>query len=174
VVRANASSHVLRVLLFGRCREADQVANEDGDDLALLDGGRRIGEAGSAEAAEGELVRVLVAAPPAGHYLAECRRRSWLRDVPAVDEGQSRGNPRAKPGSLDDVVDGLTTGERRVADLVARGWTNDEVARELSLRPKTVEWTLTKVYRKLQLRSRTELAVRIASARSEDVTGLRG
>jgi LuxR family maltose regulon positive regulatory protein len=72
------------------------------------------------------------------------------------------------------VVDGLTTGGRRVAVLVARGWTNDEVARELSLRPKTVEWTLTKVYRKLRLRSRTELAVRIASARSEDVTGLRG
>jgi LuxR family maltose regulon positive regulatory protein len=71
------------------------------------------------------------------------------------------------------VVDCLTTGEQRVADLVARGWTNDEVARELSLRPKTVEWTLTKVYRKLQLRSRTELAVRIASARPEDVSGTR-
>jgi DNA-binding NarL/FixJ family response regulator len=34
----------------------------------------------------------------------------------------------------------LTKSEQRVVDLVARGWTNDEVAHELSLRTKTVEW----------------------------------
>jgi DNA-binding NarL/FixJ family response regulator len=60
------------------------------------------------------------------------------------------------------VLEGLTKSELRVVDLVARGWTNDEVAHELSLRTKTVEWTLTNVYRKLQLRSRTELAVKVA------------
>jgi DNA-binding CsgD family transcriptional regulator len=57
------------------------------------------------------------------------------------------------------VFEGLTSGEERVVDLVARGWTNDEVADELGVRPKTVEWTLTKVYRKLRVRSRTELAL---------------
>ena len=56
----------------------------------------------------------------------------------------------------------LTESERRIVDLVARGWTNDEVAHELGLRTKTVEWTLTNVYRKLHLRSRTELAVMVA------------
>jgi DNA-binding CsgD family transcriptional regulator len=60
------------------------------------------------------------------------------------------------------VLDTLTTGELRIVDLVARGWTNQEVADHLNLRTKTVEWTLTNVYRKLNLRSRTELALKLA------------
>jgi DNA-binding NarL/FixJ family response regulator len=52
-----------------------------------------------------------------------------------------------------------------VAELVSQGWTNAEVASALHLRPKTVEWTLTNVYRKLELRSRTELALHVASTR---------
>lgn len=60
------------------------------------------------------------------------------------------------------MLDSLTTGERRIAELVAQGWTNAEVARELNLRAKTVEWTLTNVYRKLRVRSRTELAIHVA------------
>ena len=61
------------------------------------------------------------------------------------------------------MLETLTESERRVVDLVARGWTNKEVAHKLSLRTKTVEWTLTNVYRKLHLRSRTELAFLVAS-----------
>jgi DNA-binding CsgD family transcriptional regulator len=57
----------------------------------------------------------------------------------------------------------LTASERRVVELVVRGWTNKEVADALSLRPKTVEWALTKVYRKLEVRSRTELVVKLPS-----------
>lgn len=53
----------------------------------------------------------------------------------------------------------LTPGEGRVAALVAVGKTNREAAASLGLSPKTVEWTLTRVYRKLGVRSRTELAV---------------
>jgi DNA-binding NarL/FixJ family response regulator len=60
------------------------------------------------------------------------------------------------------VTKQLTSGERRVVELVARGLTNQEVAAALDLRTKTVEWTLTNVYRKLRLRSRTELAIHVA------------
>jgi DNA-binding NarL/FixJ family response regulator len=60
------------------------------------------------------------------------------------------------------VLEELTRGEQRVVGLVARGWTNQEVADQLDLRTKTVEWTLTNVYRKLNLRSRTELALKLA------------
>jgi DNA-binding CsgD family transcriptional regulator len=52
----------------------------------------------------------------------------------------------------------LTPTEERVAELVSTGATNDEVARTLFVTPKTVEWNLTRIYRKLGVRSRTELA----------------
>ena len=54
--------------------------------------------------------------------------------------------------------DGLTPSERRVADLVAQGRTNAEVAATLFLAERTVASHLTHVYAKLGVRSRTELA----------------
>jgi DNA-binding CsgD family transcriptional regulator len=58
--------------------------------------------------------------------------------------------PRA--GGLD-----LTTAERQVASLVAAGRTNREVAAELYMGLRTVETHLSAVYRKLGVRSRSEL-----------------
>ncbi|HMG63079.1 MAG TPA: LuxR C-terminal-related transcriptional regulator, partial [Streptosporangiaceae bacterium] len=52
----------------------------------------------------------------------------------------------------------LTETERRVAGLVASGRSNQETAAELFMSVKTVEANLTRVYRKLSVRSRTELA----------------
>lgn len=45
-----------------------------------------------------------------------------------------------------------------MARLVAAGRRNDEVAAELGIAAKTVETHLTRIYRKLGIRSRTELA----------------
>ena len=56
----------------------------------------------------------------------------------------------------------LTTAERRVAALVAPGRTNREVAAQLFTTVGTVEAHLTRIYRKLDVRSRTELARRVA------------
>jgi DNA-binding NarL/FixJ family response regulator len=56
----------------------------------------------------------------------------------------------------------LTAGERRVAALVAHGRTNREVAAELFVTVNTVESTLRRVYSKLGVRSRAELASRFA------------
>jgi DNA-binding CsgD family transcriptional regulator len=58
----------------------------------------------------------------------------------------------------------LTPGEERIALLVAEGRTNREVAAALFLTEHTVEAALTRVYRKLGVRSRTELAHRLARA----------
>lgn len=55
----------------------------------------------------------------------------------------------------------LTATEQSVADLVAAGRSNAEVAHELFLSPKTVEWNLSKIYKKLHVRSRTELAAKL-------------
>jgi len=63
-------------------------------------------------------------------------------------------------------VNDLTETERRIIALVADGKTNKEIAERLLMRSKTVEWNLTKVYRKLNVRSRTELAVMFVTRRS--------
>jgi DNA-binding CsgD family transcriptional regulator len=51
----------------------------------------------------------------------------------------------------------LTDTERRIAALVAQGATNREVAGALFVSVATVEAHLTRLYRKLEIRSRTEL-----------------
>ena len=56
---------------------------------------------------------------------------------------------------------GLTPAEHRVAALVAEGRTNREVAAALFLGERTVASHLTRVYGKLGVRSRTELARRL-------------
>ena len=62
-------------------------------------------------------------------------------------------------------VTGLTPAEARVAALVASGRTNKEAAGKLSLSVKTVEANLSRVYDILNVRSRSELVVRMASER---------
>lgn len=54
-------------------------------------------------------------------------------------------------------VEQLTEQEARVAALAARGLTNAEVAVRLSLSVKTIETHLTRIYRKLAVRSKREL-----------------
>jgi DNA-binding CsgD family transcriptional regulator len=58
--------------------------------------------------------------------------------------------------------DDLTPAEQRVAELVAAGLTNREVASRLFLSAKTVDSNLQRIYRKLGVRSRTELAVKLS------------
>lgn len=55
---------------------------------------------------------------------------------------------------------GLTEQERAIAELVARGLTNRDVAKTLLVSPKTVEARMTQIYRKLGIRSRAQLALR--------------
>ncbi len=74
----------------------------------------------------------------------------------AHEEMGSLGVRRAEPGDLTDA-------ERRVAALAAAGRTNPEIAAEVYLSAKTVEAHLSRVYRKLGVRSRAELASRWAA-----------
>jgi DNA-binding CsgD family transcriptional regulator len=59
----------------------------------------------------------------------------------------------------------LTPTETRVAEVVAAGRSNAEAAQELFMSPKTVEWNLSKIYKKLHVRSRAELVAKLARAR---------
>jgi DNA-binding CsgD family transcriptional regulator len=63
--------------------------------------------------------------------------------------------------------DALSATEASITERVRLGRTNREIAAELHLSPKTVEWNLSKIYRKLGVRSRTELAATLARADAE-------
>ena len=58
--------------------------------------------------------------------------------------------------------DGLTPTELRVAQLVAEGLSNQQVADQLFVTVRTVESNLTRVYGKLGVNSRTQLARRFS------------
>ena len=62
---------------------------------------------------------------------------------------------RGRPGRL-------TPTEQHIAELAISGLRNHEIATRLFLSEKTVEANLSRVYRKLGIRSRTELAYRLA------------
>jgi DNA-binding CsgD family transcriptional regulator len=69
----------------------------------------------------------------------------------------------AGPGDVERAAAGRTTGsltptEREVVRLVAGGRRNREIAAEMFLSVATVEAHLTRTYRKLGVRSRSELA----------------
>jgi DNA-binding NarL/FixJ family response regulator len=57
----------------------------------------------------------------------------------------------------------LTAQELAVAQLVARGLSNRQVASELFVSVKTVQFHLTRIYSKLRIRSRVELAATYAA-----------
>jgi DNA-binding CsgD family transcriptional regulator len=57
----------------------------------------------------------------------------------------------------------LSETEAQIAELAAVGRTNAEIAAQLVISPKTVKWNLSKIYRKLGVRSRTELAAALVS-----------
>jgi DNA-binding NarL/FixJ family response regulator len=70
------------------------------------------------------------------------------------------GEPANRPAA--EALALLTPSERRVADLTATGLTNRQVAQELFVTVKAVEWHLSNVYRKLGIHSRNELPTVLA------------
>jgi DNA-binding CsgD family transcriptional regulator len=81
----------------------------------------------------------------------------------AREELRASGQASAAPAAAAEQWDELTPHELRVALLVAEGRTNSEVASQLFVTRKTIEHHLSRVYRKLGLRGRTELARALAS-----------
>ena len=103
-------------------------------------------------------------------YVTKTIDRTGLVDaVSRVAQGDAVFSPRLAgfvldafageaPTIVDPELDSLTPRERDVLRLIARGYTYKELARRLSISPKTVETHVSAVLRKLQLSSRHELS----------------
>ena len=62
------------------------------------------------------------------------------------------------------AVHGMLSAQKmQIAHLIGQGKTNKEIASQLFLSPKTIEYHLTNTYRKLGVHSRAEVARAIGS-----------
>ena len=70
-----------------------------------------------------------------------------------------------------ETRDDLTAQERQIAGLAREGLSSREIAARLFLSPRTVEWHLRKVFSKLGIHSRRQLATALARSESKLVPG---
>lgn len=110
--------------------------------------GRTLRRAGKRREADAEITtaRDIFAALGAHTYVIRCEREHKAGGVHVQRSERAVGE--------------LTPQEEAVAQLVSRGMSNREVAAELFVSTKTVQYHLTRIYAKLGIRSRAELAAR--------------
>lgn len=118
--------------------------------------GASLRRAGRTEEARRVLYRVLDDAEQMGME----RLRARAQDELVTAGGRPRRTRLSGPTSLTDA-------QRQVADLVASGCTNREVAEQLFVSIKTVETHLAAVYRKLGISRRDELAPALVEGAEE-------
>ena len=123
----------------------------DATDARLLEG-RALAAAGDQAGARAALQQV---AGDAGRAGAGRLHDAAARELRRLG---TRVSAEARRASQRTGAAGLTAREREIAELVGQGRSNKEVAAALFLSEKTVENTLSRVYGKLGVRSRVELA----------------
>ncbi len=115
--------------------------------LALVDLGAALRRANQRAAAREPLRQALGLSQRGGAAAIAQRARTELAATGA----------RPRREQLSGILS-LTASERRVADLAAESLTTRQMAESLFITPKTVEFHLRNIYRKLDIRSRGELA----------------
>lgn len=145
--------------LLARCRGLTEAAEEAFDEALRLHTnpfesartalllGERLRRAQRPGPARAHLRRAWEIFDQAGARPWACRAQQELRAA-----GENAG---ARPHS---GIEALTTQELRIAGLVTDGLSSKEIAAQLFLSPRTVEYHLYKIYPKLGINSRTELA----------------
>jgi DNA-binding CsgD family transcriptional regulator len=104
---------------------------------------------------------------------ARSQLRAALEELDAIGASPWAERARAELHATGETVgprrprgtEQLTPQELHIAELVGQGKTNKEIAAQLFLSPKTIEYHLANAYRKLDVHSRAELT-RIVSAQS--------
>jgi DNA-binding NarL/FixJ family response regulator len=105
------------------------------------------------------------AAHAASAYIAAGRQDAARRSVARCEELHARGEGGIMPliDGLDPGATALTSRERQLVDLAARGLSNAEIADRLVLSVRTVESHLYRAMHKLGLTSRQQLSPRPGS-----------
>ena len=167
-----AASRARGVLHAARHQEEDALAAFD-TSLAHLDGlgmpfeeavtrlerGRLLRRAGQRRAAARDIgaARVLFAGLGAEPFLARCDQELGASPAPAEGQGQGQGygHGHQRPP--------LTARQLSVAQAAAAGKTNRQIAAELYISVKTVEFHLAQILARLDVDSRTEIARALAA-----------
>jgi len=111
------------------------------------------------------LVRQLLDAGASGYVLKDVSPEELIRAITAVAQGGMILDPRIARHAVENPqLAILTPTERKVAESVARGLNNQEIAETLFLAEGTVKNHVSALLRKLDARDRTVLALRLAKA----------
>lgn len=126
-----------------------------------------------------DLIFKALRAGACGYLLKRCTPQELIT---AVREVQRGGAPMSReiarkvisyfqnlPEAPDtsSEVENLSPREYEILELITQGFLDKEIANRLGVKPGTVRWHLQHVYEKLQVRSRTEAAMKFRSAQSE-------
>lgn len=131
-------------------REAIEVLRKADARLELA---QAFGELSKAYRARGEVVRARVAARQAQSLAEQCGAEQLKAALPQADARVGDSNKCVDPG----LVARLSSAERHVAVLATHGYSNREISQKLYITISTVEQHLTRIYRKLGIRSRADL-----------------
>ncbi len=166
--RAEEQDHPWALVTARRCRALVRLATgrfEDADGAALTSAAGELAKMGLAFDASRCRLSLGRAQRRAKQWSAA--RASLERTCAQFDELGSAGwASRARAelarvgGRTPDAPGALTVTEQHVVELAARGMSNKEIARRLSMAVHTVEVHLSRAYVKLGVRSRSQLAAR--------------
>ncbi len=113
-----------------------------------------------------EYVLPLLEAGAAGYVLKQAADTDFIKGIRAVYEGNSYLYPPIAKLVLEALMEGedatdperrLTPREREILILIARGYTNNEIAKMLYISPKTVDVHRTRMMNKLNLHNVAEI-----------------
>jgi len=110
-----------------------------------------------------------------GYILKDSEKENILRAIQAVANGEAIFSPSIATRLIDyfstqaaalpkDIFPSLTERERQILQLIARGKSNTDIARELSLSPKTVYNYVSNILSKLQVADRAQAIIRAREA----------
>jgi len=165
---AAGRAQALVALARGETARAVELAGAAVADAERVDGALDVararliaGRALAASDRDGALRELAAAEQVAATAGAARVRDEALQEQRRLGRRVGRGGERGRAGG---GVGALSPREREVAGLVADGRTNREIAARLFLSEKTIETVLSRVFRKLGVRSRAEVAARVAAA----------